>query len=80
MHAPVEVLFHSDGGGYQVQDLASANAPGEDAVRRYNVRLNPLYDPDFPLLSVQSQQGSNVPVVVVSLAGGNGAPAVRDVS
>ena|SRR5438477_547180 len=36
MHAPVEVLFHSDGGGYQVQDLASANAPGEDAVRRYN--------------------------------------------
>ena len=36
MHAPVEVLYHSDGGGYQVQDLASVNAPGEDAVRRYN--------------------------------------------
>jgi len=51
-----------------------------DAVRRYNVRLNPLYDPDFLLLSVQSQQGSDIAVVVVSLAGGNGAPAVRDVS
>ena len=36
MHVPVEVLFHSDGGGYQVQDLASASSPGEDAVRRYN--------------------------------------------
>ena len=51
-----------------------------DAVRRYNVRLNPLYDPDFLLLSVQSQQGSDIAVVVVSLAGGNGAPAVRDLS
>jgi hypothetical protein len=50
-----------------------------DAAHRYQVRMNPLYDGDFPLLSV-SNQGNQIRVVVLPLSGTTGTSAVRDVT
>lgn len=48
-----------------------------DAVRRYDVELNPVYDADFVIFSVQGQS-SPIPIVPVRLSGGGSA--VSDVS
>src|SRR5450432_3946372 len=36
LHVAVEVVFHADGGGYQVEELSSPDAAAEDSVRRYS--------------------------------------------
>jgi len=48
-----------------------------DAVHRYQVQVNPLYDAQFVLFTVQGQS-SSIPVVTLDLAGGGPAPGVTD--
>jgi hypothetical protein len=50
-----------------------------DAMRRYGVRMNPLYDSTFVVMTA-NYQGQQIAVVGLPLASGTGSPAVRDVS
>lgn len=50
-----------------------------DAIPRYNVRVNPMYDAQFDLFDVQTQTGS-IPVVLLPLAGKDSGSVVHDVT
>jgi hypothetical protein len=51
-----------------------------DAIQRYHVRVNPLYDGDFDILSARTQGGQSLDVVVLPLAGKDSDSVVHDVS
>lgn len=50
-----------------------------DAIPRYNVRINPMYDGQFDLFDVKTQTGS-VPVVLLPLAGKDSGSVVHDIN
>jgi hypothetical protein len=51
------------------------------AANKYGAEINPGFAPgSYPLASATSQQGSTIPLVVLTFGSGGNAPAVRDVS
>jgi hypothetical protein len=75
-----EELLPSIRGLAGFNEAVAVNRVLTDALQRYHVRLNPLYNGDFDILAARTQSGQSIDIVVLSLAGKDSGSVVHDVS